>query len=146
VSSGWLLPKFCWKSVCCPVRTPETTVKSKVVPVHVIEQYRSTHSGVPRREFRNFDKAEPNSKFRQDYIHNNLIRIRGSLICKLSGTPDYGAAAPRSPFSTEFVESPLLNSWLRHCPLILSSAHGKGECSRPNSYSGGYCEPNLLTL
>jgi hypothetical protein len=34
-----------------------------------------------------FDKAEPNSQFRGKYFRNNLIRIRGSLICKLSGTP-----------------------------------------------------------
>jgi hypothetical protein len=29
------------------------------------------------------------------HIRNNLIRTRVSLICKLSGTPDYGAIAPR---------------------------------------------------
>jgi hypothetical protein len=34
------------------------------------------------------DKAEPNSQFCGKYIRNNLIRIRVSLICKLSGTPD----------------------------------------------------------
>jgi hypothetical protein len=37
---------------------------------------------------RSFDKAEPNSLFRGKYIRNNLIRTRGSLICKLSWTPD----------------------------------------------------------
>jgi hypothetical protein len=35
-----------------------------------------------------FDKAELNSQFREIYICNNLIRIRVSFICKLSGTPD----------------------------------------------------------
>jgi hypothetical protein len=39
-------------------------------------------------KFRSFDKAEPNSHFRGKYIRNNLIRIRGSLIRKVSGTPD----------------------------------------------------------
>jgi hypothetical protein len=38
-------------------------------------------------------------QFRGKYIRNNLIRKRGSLICKLSGTPDWGATVPRSPFS-----------------------------------------------
>jgi hypothetical protein len=37
---------------------------------------------------RTFDKAEPNSQFRGKYIRDNLIRIRVSLICKLSETPD----------------------------------------------------------
>jgi hypothetical protein len=46
-----------------------------------------------------FDKVEPNFQFRGNYINNNLIRIRVSFICKLSGTPDYGTTAPRSPFS-----------------------------------------------
>jgi hypothetical protein len=41
----------------------------------------------PPSKFRSFDKAEPNSQFRGKYICNNLIRIRVSLICKLSGTP-----------------------------------------------------------
>jgi hypothetical protein len=42
----------------------------------------------PPPKFRSFDKAEPNSQFRGKYIRNNLIRIRVSLIYKLSGTPD----------------------------------------------------------
>jgi hypothetical protein len=52
-------------------------------------------SGVPRRgiwggppKFRSFAKAEPNSQFREIYIRNNLIRIRVSLIYKLSETPN----------------------------------------------------------
>jgi hypothetical protein len=32
------------------------------------------------------------------YIRNNLVKIRVSPIFKLSGTPDKGATAPRSPF------------------------------------------------
>jgi hypothetical protein len=39
-------------------------------------------------KFRSFDKAEPNSQFRGIYIRNNLIRIRVSLLCKLSEAPD----------------------------------------------------------
>jgi hypothetical protein len=35
-----------------------------------------------------FDTAEPNSQFREIYFCNNLIWIRVSFICKLSGTPD----------------------------------------------------------
>jgi hypothetical protein len=45
-------------------------------------------SNPPPPKFRSFDKAEPNSQFRGKYMCNNLIRIRVSLICKLSGTPD----------------------------------------------------------
>jgi hypothetical protein len=52
--------------------------------------------GVQPPIFRYCDNAEPNSQFRGIYIRNNLIRIRGSLIYKLSGTPDWGATAPRS--------------------------------------------------
>jgi hypothetical protein len=46
----------------------------------------SNHPLPPK--FRSFDKAELNSEFRGKYILNNLIRIRGSLIYRLSGTPD----------------------------------------------------------
>jgi hypothetical protein len=42
----------------------------------------------PPPKFRSFGKAEPNSQFRGNYICNNLIRIRLSFICKLSGTHD----------------------------------------------------------
>jgi hypothetical protein len=42
----------------------------------------------PPPKFQSFDKAEPNSSFRGKCIRNNLIRIRVSLICKLSGNPD----------------------------------------------------------
>jgi hypothetical protein len=42
----------------------------------------------PPPKFRSFDKAKPNSQFHGKYIRNNLIRIRVSPICKLSGTPD----------------------------------------------------------
>jgi hypothetical protein len=42
----------------------------------------------PPKKFWRFDKAEPNSQFCGKYIRNNLIRIRVSLICKLSRTPD----------------------------------------------------------
>jgi hypothetical protein len=41
----------------------------------------------PPQKFRSFDKAEQNSRLRGKYIRNSLIRIRASLICKLSGTP-----------------------------------------------------------
>jgi hypothetical protein len=39
-------------------------------------------------KFQSFDKAELNSQFRGKYIHNNLIGILVSLICKVSRTPD----------------------------------------------------------
>jgi hypothetical protein len=84
-------------------------------------------SGVPRGvcgvqtppKFRSFDKPDPNSQFRRKYIRNNLIRIRVSLMCKLSGTPDQGAFAPQIPVlsvlcpSVNFFEPPLTkkNSW-----------------------------------
>jgi hypothetical protein len=62
-------------------------------------------------KFQSFEKAEPNYQFRGKYIRNNLIRIRVSIICKLSGTPEKGLPPPdpRSlcPLSsTEFVEPP----------------------------------------
>jgi hypothetical protein len=61
----------------------------------------------PPPKFWSFDKAQPNSQFPGKYIQNNPIRIRVSFICKLSGTPDWGATAPKSPF---FVP-PVLN-WI----------------------------------
>jgi hypothetical protein len=42
----------------------------------------------PPPKFRGFAKAELNSQFRGIYIRNNLIRLRVSFICKVSGTPD----------------------------------------------------------
>jgi hypothetical protein len=91
-------------------------------------------SGIPRGvwevqtppKFRSFDKAKPNSQLCGKYVHNNLIRIQVSLICKLSGTPDYRANAPRSPFSLPSVlnwiclttppppPNPEKNSWVCH--------------------------------
>jgi hypothetical protein len=66
-----------------------------VVPQIGISSRHPFGCGVPRGvqpppppEIQNFDKAEPNSQFRGGYIRNNLIRIRVSLIWKLSGTPD----------------------------------------------------------
>jgi hypothetical protein len=75
-------------------------------------------------KFRSFFKDEPNSQFRGNFIRNKLIRIWVSLICKLSGTPDYGDTTPRSPFSLHSVLDWIcwtkLNptkkiSWVRHC-------------------------------
>jgi hypothetical protein len=43
--------------------------------------------GFQTPKFQNFDKAKPNSQFHGKYIDNNVIRIRVSLIHKLSGTP-----------------------------------------------------------
>jgi hypothetical protein len=40
-----------------------------------------------KKKFHSSDKADPNSQFREKYIKNNQIRIRVSLICKLSATP-----------------------------------------------------------
>jgi hypothetical protein len=85
-------------------------------------QHSRVGSGIPRGEvwggsnptlpkFLSFDKADPNSQFLGKYSCNNLIRIRVSLICKLSRTPD-PLNPLRSPSlcplsSTEFVEPPL---------------------------------------
>jgi hypothetical protein len=46
------------------------------------------HPPPPPPIFQSFDIAEPNPLFRGKYIRNNLIRIRVSLILKLSGTSD----------------------------------------------------------
>jgi hypothetical protein len=68
-------------------------------------------------------------------IHpNNLLRIRVSLICKLGITPDYGATAPRPPFSlpsvlnwicltpqTKVLCMPLQYTKLFFLPFILDS-------------------------
>jgi hypothetical protein len=43
---------------------------------------------LPSPKLRSFEKAKPNFQFRGKYILNNIIKIRVSLICKLSGTPD----------------------------------------------------------
>jgi hypothetical protein len=65
----------------------------------------------PPPKCRSFDKTEPNSLSRGKYIRNNLIRIRVSLICKLSEPltrglppPDPRSLCPLS--SIEFVEPP----------------------------------------
>jgi hypothetical protein len=42
----------------------------------------------PAAKFLHFEKAEPNSQFYGKYIHNNIITILVSLICKLRGIPD----------------------------------------------------------
>jgi hypothetical protein len=42
----------------------------------------------PPLKFWSFDKAEPNTQFHGKYNHYNIITIRISLICKLSGTPE----------------------------------------------------------
>jgi hypothetical protein len=39
-------------------------------------------------KFQSYDKTEPNSHSHGKYIRSNLLRIRGSLIYRLSGTPD----------------------------------------------------------
>jgi hypothetical protein len=75
----------------------------------------------PLPKFRSFAKAEPNSQFRGIYLRNNLIRIWVSFICKLSGTLDYGAIVPRSPFSLPSILNwicwpppPRKHSWVCH--------------------------------
>jgi hypothetical protein len=74
--------------------------------------YRGGFNPPPPQIIWSFDKAEPNSQFRGKYIRNNLVRIRVSLICKLSGNPWLGVYSPQIPvlsamLSTEFVEPPL---------------------------------------
>jgi hypothetical protein len=65
----------------------------------------------PPPKCRSFTKAEPNSQFRGTYIHNNLIRIWVSFICKLMEPLTRGLppSDPRFLFpltSTEFVKLP----------------------------------------
>jgi hypothetical protein len=80
---------------CCCVRRNRASYYIRMCSELVMDWMYS--SGVPRGglevqppppKFQNFYKAEPNSQVRGKYICNNLIRIRGSLICELSGTPD----------------------------------------------------------
>jgi hypothetical protein len=79
----------------------------------------------PTPKLRSFDKAEPNSQFRGKYIRNNLIRIRGSLICKLIGTPDEGATAPRSPFCL-----PCVLNWICWTPPPPNKISGYATVSK----------------
>jgi hypothetical protein len=58
---------------------------------------------VPPPKLLSFDKDEPNSQFRGKYIHNNKIRIQGSLTRELL-PPDLPPLCPL--FSTEFVDPP----------------------------------------
>jgi hypothetical protein len=51
-------------------------------------QWRTEGGSWAPPKFRSFAKADPNSRFSGIYIHNNLIGIWVSFICKLSGTPD----------------------------------------------------------
>jgi hypothetical protein len=62
------------------VEKPKYTIN---IPLLMISVCRISN-GIPT----DFDKAEANSQFLGKYIHNNLIIIRVSLICKFSGTPD----------------------------------------------------------
>jgi hypothetical protein len=57
--------------------------------LHILIQWRTERGvwGVQPPIPRN-SEAEPNSGIREKEIRNNLIRIRVSLIFKLSGTPD----------------------------------------------------------
>jgi hypothetical protein len=48
----------------------------------------------PPTKFRGFAKAEPISQFHGIYIHNNLIRIWVSFICKLSEPLTRGLLSP----------------------------------------------------
>jgi hypothetical protein len=94
----WIGPRACLidlekRKLFCLCR--ESNHTSSEFPLVAGPTRRPIYSGVPKgvggggvNKFRSFDKAEPNSQFRGKYIRNNLIRIRGSLICKLSGTPD----------------------------------------------------------
>jgi hypothetical protein len=72
----------------------------------------------PSPKFRSFDKGEPNSLSRRKYIRNNLIIIRVSLICKLSGTPDEGISSVFCPMSSsEFVEPPPSEKFPRYATV-----------------------------
>jgi hypothetical protein len=104
-SSSNLMFKFkCGHSVVCAINTvrlaPSNTTRVSFIGMlkcfynsNMFQPvaYREKGSlGVqhPPPKFRSFDKAEPNSQFRGKYTLNNLVRIRGSHFCKLSGTPD----------------------------------------------------------
>jgi hypothetical protein len=54
----------------------------------ISDYYMFSGSSSPPPKCQSVVKAVPNSLFRGKYIYNNLIRIRVSLICKLSGTLD----------------------------------------------------------
>jgi hypothetical protein len=70
-----------------------------------IQNYTPTWPYVEKLFRKHYIQIKNSSQFRGIYIRNNLIRIGVPLIWKLSGTPDYGATAPRSPFSLPFILS-----------------------------------------
>jgi hypothetical protein len=82
-------------SICKTQINSDTNTQTEL---HIQKLQLRTEGGGGFPKFRSFAKFEPNSQFRGIYIRNNVIRIWVSFICKLSGTPDYGATAPRSPF------------------------------------------------
>jgi hypothetical protein len=83
-------------------------------------------------KFRSFEKDRPNSQFRGIYICNNLIRIRVSLIYKLSETPK-GGYCPQIPILSalcpqlNLLNPPQKNSWLRYCSRVMVTDRLYGE-------------------
>jgi hypothetical protein len=73
-------------------------------------------------------------KIRGKYIRNNLIRIRVSLICKLSGTPDYGGYRPQiSVLSALYPQLNLLNLPPKKIPCETPK---KIPCETPQTIPG----------
>jgi hypothetical protein len=123
----------CRGSVCCASllgNTIDRTTLQHTGPVtthYDIPQWHTGGGGVtPSPSTINSEvlTTELNSQFRGKLIRNNLIRIRVSLICKLSGTLTRGLLPPppppRSPFYLPAVlnwiwwNSPEKISWVRH--------------------------------
>jgi hypothetical protein len=80
IQCWWYCHVECWSEVdCCAVLCCGQWRVERGLGVQTLN---------PFPKFRTFPKAEPNSQFRGIYVRNNLTRVRVSLICKLSGTPD----------------------------------------------------------
>jgi hypothetical protein len=81
-----LAPLFCLSSIASFLAATTRISRASA------DQWRAEGGGLgcltPPPKFRSFDKAEPNSQVHGKCIRKNLIRIRVSLICKLSATPD----------------------------------------------------------
>jgi hypothetical protein len=79
-------PRRNWKYGIYTAMSKRDLIMGEVNVDSGVQRGRGGGSHPPK--FRSFDKAEPNSQFSGIYIHNNVIRIRFSFICKSSGTPD----------------------------------------------------------
>jgi hypothetical protein len=95
-----------------------TTITKIIILIIISRQKRAVPTtGVPRGvqppsppKFLSFEKAGPNSQFSGIYVWNNLIRIWGSLIYKLSETPTRGYCPPIPVLSALCPKLNLLNT------------------------------------